>query len=185
MSTTPFEVDIQVLARALDEARTFAQQFVEEDFRAGFGPGRENGNGLKYPLLRLRGIGQITTEDERQLGALVDAVWAGAQAEAVDALADAIRHRDDASPLACLIAETTRKVNLFDHQGLPRALAGTIAGAYLGTGLSVISNEARGTLPRELVDILAAAGGVLAAEAGAILRQTETQWVLQSGNNPM
>ena len=176
MGTTRSEVDIQVLARALDEARSFAQQFVDEDFRAGFSPGREHGEGLKYPLLRLRGVGQITVEDEQQLGALVDAVWAGGHGAAVEALADAIRHRDDASPLARVLAETTRNLNLQGAQGLPQALAGTIAGAYLGAALDVLRNEARGTLPREVVEILAAAGGALAAEAGAILRQTEAQW---------
>jgi hypothetical protein len=150
------------LAGSLDGDRHFAQQFVLEDFHAGFGPGSA-GEGLKYPLRRLRGLRQITEEDERELGELADAAQAGTDASAI---AQAIMTRPTASRLARVLAGAAVGGAGLQEQRVTLALAGAIAGAYLG-GQSSSSSE--------LLGLLGAAGGALASDARSLMRQLEVQ----------
>jgi hypothetical protein len=180
MATTHIEVDIAALARVLH--RSFEHNFVVEDFHAGFNNGPGPGHtGLKYPLRRLSLI--ITDKDEEQLAAIVDALRAGATTAAVATLADAIRTRDDASPLARVLADlakTTVPGELGGNRGRERVLAGAMAGAYLG--LTSIRAEGATAMPDELLAILGAAGGALAVTGAAILRRTEALWAIDAGD---
>jgi hypothetical protein len=172
MGTTTFEVDIARLAQVLHDRHDFALQFVHQDFHSGFDPGAEHGRGLKYPLRRLGGLRQITEDDERELGALVDALRAG---DDVTAAAKALRNRDDASPLARTLAGVVLAefLDLNGPRWREQALAGAIAGAYLFDSLSHSGDQGPGALPRELVEMLGAIGGALAMAASVIVRQAE------------
>jgi hypothetical protein len=175
MGTTPFEVDVEALAKALDEIRRFAQGFVREDFHAGFDPGPD-GKGLRYPLERLgseRQITGLTEEDRRQLDQLADAARAGILGP-TEALASAMRARPDASPLArILAAAAVGGAPELQEQRLLLALAGALAGAYLGLSVGVLSKADWGNPPPELLAIVGAAAGALAADALGVLRLDE------------
>jgi hypothetical protein len=172
MSSVQVDVDVQALARILDDERDFALQFVREDLSTGL---RNPKVGLKYPLVRLRGLGQITDEDEQQLGQVIDAVDAGKD---VSELAAAILDREDASPLAVLLASlaATRRdfgPGLEGRVGRMQILTSAIMGAYLGQVVHLPGGGGR-----DLASILAAAGAAIVPSALATVR------MLQASNTP-
>ena len=170
MSSVQVNVDVQPLARILDDKMAFALHFVREDLITGL---RNPKVGLKYPLVRLRGLGQITAEDEQQLGQVVDAVDAGMD---VSGLAAAILNREDASPLAVLLASLAATRGDFGpglegRAGRMQILTSAIMGAYLGQVVHIPGDG--GPVPRDLVSILAAAGATIAPSALAIVRRLQ------------
>lgn len=172
MGMKQFEVDVDALAEALEDSRRSAQGFLRGDLHSGFGPGGPETEGLRYPLRRLRGLRQISEEDERELGELADASRSGATG--AEALAAAIRARPNASPLArVLAAAAVGGLPELQTRRLSQALAGAIAGAYLAPNLVRGGDSGWGTLPEELVGVLGAVGGALAADALGVLQEIQ------------
>ena len=177
MSPVSITFDVEALAREANDAVDQALSFLPQDLHTGFSSERSIAHGMKYPLLRLRGMGQITEDEREDLGQLiVDA----SEGKDVTDLVKKIRGRENPSPLATTLAEITVDPRSRGGQAdRLRVVVGAIAGAYLGHTLTRASIQAAsagaGSNARNdaeaVVGIVAAAGGALAATALAIVQQ--------------
>jgi hypothetical protein len=177
MSPVSITFDVEALAREANDAVDRALGFLPQDLHTGLTEERSVARGMKYPLLRLHGMGQVTEDEREDLGQLiVDA----SEGKDVTDLVKKIRGRENPSPLAITLAEIT--VDPRSHGGRAdrlQVVVGAIAGGYLGHTLTRASIQAAnvgvGSNARDdaeaVIGIVGAAGGALAATAIAIVQQ--------------
>jgi hypothetical protein len=138
--------DTQNIGEEAGQVYRFGMNFALQDAQFG----------LRYPLRRLRALLSLPEQDAQELTELGQAVIQGGDVEGV---ADQIRQRQDASPLAIAIANIVQEARFSDTRG---AMLGAVFGAYAGLQSSEREDDPQ-------------ARAVLGAIGGALALTTHTQ----------
>jgi hypothetical protein len=118
MGDTPITDNVQRILRDAASDYSVGTDLALEDAQ----------NGARYALLRLRSLVGLTEQDREQLGELARLVFEDEESAEVRELANQVKTREAASPLAIVIADIV--LNSGSKTGRKQAMLGATFGAY-------------------------------------------------------